>query len=29
VFAITDEPGPDGSEKPTTEPLLAGSAATA
>jgi hypothetical protein len=29
VFAITDEPGPDGSEKPTTEPLLAGSARTA
>jgi Anti-sigma-K factor rskA, C-terminal/Putative zinc-finger len=29
VFAITDEPGPDGSEKPTTTPLLAGSATTA
>jgi hypothetical protein len=29
VFAITDEPGPDGSEKPTTTPLLAGSARTA
>jgi anti-sigma-K factor RskA len=29
VFAITDEPGPDGSEKPTTQPLLTGSAATA
>ena len=29
VFAITDEPGPDGSEKPTTQPLLAGSARTA
>ena len=29
TFAITDEPGPDGSEQPTTEPLLAGSAATA
>jgi anti-sigma-K factor RskA len=24
VFAITDEPGPDGSEKPTTQPLLVG-----
>jgi anti-sigma-K factor RskA len=24
VFAITDEPGPDGSEKPTTAPLLVG-----
>jgi anti-sigma factor RsiW len=29
VFAITEEPGPDGSEKPTTRPLLAGSAGTA
>ena len=29
VFAITDEPGPDGSEKPTTQPLLSGSATTA
>ena len=29
TFAITDEPGPDGSEKPTTQPLLAGSARTA
>ena len=29
VFAITDEPGPDGSEKPTTQPLLSGSARTA
>jgi anti-sigma factor RsiW len=29
VFAITDEPGPDGSQKPTTKPLLTGSAATA
>jgi len=29
VFAITDEPGPDGSEKPTTPPLLIGSARTA
>ena len=29
VFAITDEPGPDGSEKPTTPPLLSGSARTA
>ena len=28
VFAITDEPGPDGSEKPTTPPLLSGSART-
>jgi len=24
VFAITNEPGPDGSEKPTTDPLLVG-----
>jgi anti-sigma-K factor RskA len=24
VFAITDEPGPDGSEEPTTDPLLVG-----
>jgi anti-sigma-K factor RskA len=24
VFAITDEPGPDGSAKPTTQPLLVG-----
>jgi anti-sigma factor RsiW len=29
VFAITDEPGPDGSQKPTTTPLLSGSATTA
>ena len=29
VFAITDEPAPDGSQKPTTKPLLSGSAATA
>ena len=29
VFAITDEPGPDGSEKPTTPVLLSGSARTA
>jgi anti-sigma factor RsiW len=29
TFAITDEPGPDGSEKPTTQPLLTGSARTA
>jgi anti-sigma-K factor RskA len=29
VFAITEEPGPDGSEKPTTPVLLAGSAGTA
>jgi anti-sigma-K factor RskA len=24
VFAITDEPGPDGSEKPSTDPILVG-----
>ena len=30
VFAITDEPGPDGSEKPTTtDPLLVGKPPTA
>jgi anti-sigma-K factor RskA len=29
VFAITEEPGPDGSEKPTSQPLLAGAPATA
>ena len=29
TFAITEEPAPDGSGKPTSEPLLAGSAATA
>jgi hypothetical protein len=29
VFAITDEPGPDGSVKPTTAPLLVGKPATA
>ena len=29
VFAITDEPGPDGSEKPTTQPLLVGAPRTA
>jgi anti-sigma-K factor RskA len=29
VFAITDEPGPDGSQRPTTPPLLSGSARTA
>jgi hypothetical protein len=29
VFAITDEPGPDGSQKPTTQPLLTGSPVTA
>jgi anti-sigma-K factor RskA len=29
VFAITDEPGPDGSDKPTTEPILAGAPPTA
>jgi hypothetical protein len=29
VFAITDEPGPDGSEKPTTNPVLVGTPPTA
>jgi anti-sigma factor RsiW len=29
VFAITDEPGPDGSPKPTTQPLLVGKPTTA
>ena len=29
AFAITDEPGPDGSAKPTTQPLLAGAPRTA
>lgn len=29
VFAITDEPGLDGSDKPTTEPILAGAPPTA
>jgi anti-sigma-K factor RskA len=29
VFAITEEPGPDGSEKPTSQPLLVGVPATA
>jgi Anti-sigma-K factor rskA, C-terminal/Putative zinc-finger len=29
AFAITDEPGPDGSEKPTTQPLLVGAPPTA
>jgi Anti-sigma-K factor rskA/Putative zinc-finger len=29
VFAITDEPAPDGSEKPTTDPLLVGEPPTA
>ena len=29
VFAITEEPGPDGSEKPTSQPLLAGAPPTA
>jgi len=24
AFAITEEPGPDGSEQPTTQPLLVG-----
>ena len=28
-FAITDEPGPDGSEQPTSKPLLAGAPRTA
>jgi anti-sigma-K factor RskA len=28
VFAITEEQGPDGSEKPTTEPILAGAPQT-
>jgi hypothetical protein len=29
VFALTEEPGPDGSEKPTSEPLMVGVPATA
>jgi anti-sigma-K factor RskA len=29
VFAITEEPGPDGSDKPTSPPLLAGAPPTA
>ena len=29
VFAITEEPGPDGSEKPTTNPVLMGKPPTA
>jgi anti-sigma-K factor RskA len=29
VFAITEEPGPDGSAKPTSKPLLAGAPRTA
>jgi anti-sigma-K factor RskA len=29
VFAITDEPGPDGSDKPTTTPILVGAPPTA
>jgi hypothetical protein len=29
VFAITEEPGPDGSAKPTSEPLLVGAPRTA
>jgi hypothetical protein len=29
VFAITEEPGPAGSEKPTTQPLLVGAPTTA
>jgi anti-sigma-K factor RskA len=28
VFAITEEPGPSGSEKPTTDPILAGAPQT-
>jgi anti-sigma-K factor RskA len=28
VFAITEEPGPDGSEQPTTQPILSGEAQT-
>jgi anti-sigma-K factor RskA len=28
VFAITEEPGPDGSEQPTTQPILTGEAQT-
>jgi anti-sigma-K factor RskA len=28
VFAITEEPGPDGSEQPTTPPILSGAAQT-
>jgi len=28
VFAITEEPGPDGSEQPTTRPILTGEAQT-
>jgi hypothetical protein len=29
VFAITEEPGPDGSEKPTSQLLLVGAPRTA
>jgi anti-sigma-K factor RskA len=29
VFAITEEPGPDGSEKPTSDPILTGAPPTA
>jgi hypothetical protein len=29
AFAITEEPGPGGSEKPTTQPLLLGAPPTA
>jgi hypothetical protein len=29
VFAITEEPGPDGSEKPTPPPVLLGAPRTA
>ena len=28
VFAITEEPGPQGSEQPTTQPILSGEAQT-
>ncbi|HEU4396541.1 MAG TPA: anti-sigma factor, partial [Actinomycetota bacterium] len=28
VFAITEEPGPQGSEKPTMDPILAGAPQT-
>jgi hypothetical protein len=29
VFAITEEPGPDGSEQPTSKPVLLGAPRTA
>jgi hypothetical protein len=28
VFAITEEPGPQGSDQPTTPPILSGAAQT-